>query len=384
MPSVIVVGAGLAGLNCAQILTNYGFDVTVLESSDRVGGRVKSDYIDGFTCDHGFQVINPKYSELQRTGVVEELNILALPKGFDINIDGRGFRVGDFRKSVGYLRGDLSMTTGSLREKLNFLKFIAMAGNDRLFGEAMRPAGSFYRTVMKGFLDGVFLCDSDLVSSQMAHELLLWFVKGSPGVPEAGVSKLPELLKNNLNLNLNTEVTQVRDGSVRSNEADFSADYIVVATDPITRERLVGGDLPTMNYSATWYHAIPRYLIESTHLRVSSNPLLINSIVISNVAPSYAPPDKSLISSTTLRHLSEVEARSAVAELWGISESDLELVMRCEIPQALPQHMPGKGLVSTQRFSKKILVAGDDRAIPAQQGALLSGRLAAEAIIADQ
>lgn len=73
MSSVIVVGAGLAGLNCAQILSKSGFEVTVLEASERIGGRVKSDYIDGFTCDHGFQVINPKYSELQRTGVVTQI-----------------------------------------------------------------------------------------------------------------------------------------------------------------------------------------------------------------------------------------------------------------------------------------------------------------------
>ena len=125
MSSVIVVGAGLAGLNCAQILSKSGLEVTVLEASDRIGGRVKSDYIDGFTCDHGFQVINPKYSELQKTGVAEELNIKTLPKGLEINIGGKDFRLGDIRKNLGYLPGDLASKTGSLKEKINFLKFVA-------------------------------------------------------------------------------------------------------------------------------------------------------------------------------------------------------------------------------------------------------------------
>lgn len=65
MPSAIVVGAGLAGLNCARTLQKNGFDVIVLEKSDRVGGRVKTDYVEGFQFDHGFQVINPAYSEIK-------------------------------------------------------------------------------------------------------------------------------------------------------------------------------------------------------------------------------------------------------------------------------------------------------------------------------
>ncbi len=149
MRSVIIVGAGLAGLNCAQVLSKKNYHVTILESSDRVGGRIKSDYIDGFTCDHGFQVINPKYSELQKTGVVPELQMQSLPKGFDISINGRELRVGDFRKHLRYLPGDLSSQTGSMREKLNFIRFLAFPGEDRPLGEALESSGLFYRKVLK-------------------------------------------------------------------------------------------------------------------------------------------------------------------------------------------------------------------------------------------
>lgn len=37
---VCVIGAGLAGLRCAQVLIDAGVDVTVLEARDRIGGRV--------------------------------------------------------------------------------------------------------------------------------------------------------------------------------------------------------------------------------------------------------------------------------------------------------------------------------------------------------
>jgi phytoene dehydrogenase-like protein len=64
--SVVVVGAGLAGLTCAIYLQRSGANVTVLESSDRAGGRVKTDSVNGFLFDQGFQVINPNYSEIKR------------------------------------------------------------------------------------------------------------------------------------------------------------------------------------------------------------------------------------------------------------------------------------------------------------------------------
>jgi phytoene dehydrogenase-like protein len=384
MRSVVIVGAGLAGLNCAQILSEKNYQVTILESTDRVGGRIKSDYIDGFTCDYGFQVINPKYSELQRTGVVADLQMQSLPKGFDISINGREFRVGDFRKHLRYLPGDLSSQTGSLREKLNFIRFLAFPGEDRPLSEALESSGSFYRKVLKGFLDGVFLTDSDQVSSEMAHELLRWFAQGAPGVPRNGVAALPTALQRNLDIQLNSEVIEVKDGSVRTNTAELKSDFIVVATDAIAGRKLLGGDNVATNYSATWYHAIDSDLISSKYLRVASKPPLINSIVISNVAPSYAPEGKSLISSTTLRDITSSEADSAVCELWGINGSEMEVVARYEIPHSLPRHLPGKGLQGKYRLSEKVFIAGDDRTFPAQQGALLSGRLVAEAIIADQ
>jgi hypothetical protein len=62
----------------------------------------------------------------------------------------------------------------------------------------------------------------------------------------------------------------------------------------------------------------------------------------------------------------------------------MEVVARYEIPHSLPHHLPGKGLQGQQRLSERLFIAGDDRTFPAQQGALLSGRLVAEAIIADQ
>lgn len=53
---VAVIGAGVAGLVCARILTRAGFVVKLIEASDGVGGRVRTDVVDGYLLDRGFQV----------------------------------------------------------------------------------------------------------------------------------------------------------------------------------------------------------------------------------------------------------------------------------------------------------------------------------------
>jgi phytoene dehydrogenase-like protein len=58
LADVVVVGAGLAGLACARRLTRAGVSTTVAEAGDGVGGRVRTDRVDGMLLDRGFQVHN--------------------------------------------------------------------------------------------------------------------------------------------------------------------------------------------------------------------------------------------------------------------------------------------------------------------------------------
>ncbi|MEO7143186.1 MAG: FAD-dependent oxidoreductase, partial [Bryobacteraceae bacterium] len=62
---VAIVGAGLAGLCCARRLTEAGVSCLVLEASDGIGGRMRTDQVDGFLLDRGFQVLLTAYPEAQ-------------------------------------------------------------------------------------------------------------------------------------------------------------------------------------------------------------------------------------------------------------------------------------------------------------------------------
>jgi phytoene dehydrogenase-like protein len=96
---VLVIGAGLAGLNAAIQLEAAGLDVTVIEASDRAGGRVASDVIDGFICDRGFQLINSKYPALQELDVIKEIDFVSAPRVIEVAIGDSRHAIGDPRQA---------------------------------------------------------------------------------------------------------------------------------------------------------------------------------------------------------------------------------------------------------------------------------------------
>ena len=112
---VVVIGGGLAGLSATLHLQNKGVDVALVEASDRTGGRVASDRIDGFICDRGFQLINSKYPSLVELDVIAELDFVPAPKVIEISLGTSRRVIGDPRKAP---LSALDKETGTLPEKL--------------------------------------------------------------------------------------------------------------------------------------------------------------------------------------------------------------------------------------------------------------------------
>lgn len=379
---VLVIGAGLAGLNCAKILKEKGFQVKILEASSRSGGRMATDFVDGFTLDHGFQVVNPAYTELISNNVVEKLDLTPLPKGIEIQIGNRFMLLGDPRKSLSYLPGDLSAHSGNLLEKLRFVQFLITKAPEGDLGTALKGAGDFYQRVIRNFLMGVFLSDPDYVSAGMAKELLYWFVKGNPGLPRTGAQALPNALAQDLEIEFDTRVTKITESGVVTNDGVRKSDFVVVAADEVFARELLNQKSVQMNSSTTWYHAVELGEIESKHLRLDASHGAVNTIALSNVVRDYAPSGKTLISTTTLKNQSEEQIKSVLSRIWQIPESKFQYIKHYEIRNSLPKHPPGKPLLSPVKVSERVFAAGDYLAVPSQQGALLSGRLAAEALSA--
>ena len=381
---VLVCGAGWAGMHAAQLLQKAGFAVKVLEKADKPGGRIKSDVLNGFTIDYGFQVINPAYAELKESRALAGIEFCRLPKAVDIRIDARTVRIGDPRQNLSYLKGVLTGLTGTLREKVEFLRYLRRPSEDIDFGTALLETGEFFERVLAPFLTGVFLTNPRDVSNRMARELIHWFIKGSPGIPSAGVQQVSAALAAGLDIEYGVTITKLNEKFVESDNGIFQADYVVVALDPISAAKLLDQEIPKMNQSTTWYFRIPEGEISSNHLRIGGFGPVINSLVLSNIAPTYAPDGASLLLATTLGDGDETDVRSHLSYLWECETKDWELLTRIEIPNSLPNHPRGKELVAERIVHNGIYLAGDWLATPSQQGALVSGRRVANAIIAAQ
>ena len=380
---VLIVGAGLAGLSAAIHLEAAGVEVTVIESSDRAGGRVASDVIDGFICDRGFQLINARYPALQELDVVKELDFIEAPRVIEVSLEDRRHAIGDPRQAPWTA---LDKATGTISEKFALLRFIAgKATAGQSIGQALRNTGTCYERVLRPFLQGVFLTDPDNVDALYGHSIIKSFVNGRPGVPRNGVGELSQALARRVsNMIYNTRVDGLDLTSVNTNNGSYTADKILIATDATTATQLLGlTEVPRMAGCITWYHAVAQNPSGTGRLVVDGQKRgpIINSVVMSDISSNYAPQNQHLVSTTTDLNVTESDVRRHLAIVWGASTHQWQFIAKYEIPAALPIHNVGRALSQSMKLNDHHFVAGDHRTVPSQQGALFSGRLAAQLIL---
>jgi protoporphyrinogen oxidase len=380
---VLIIGAGLAGLSAAITLQVAGRNVRVIESSDRPGGRVTSDLIDGFVCDRGFQLINSKYPALIDLDVIKEIDFIQAPRVIEIALGNDRRALGDPRVAPWTA---LDKATGTIPEKLTLLRFLASSPKENQSVEdVLKAAGTTYVRVLRPFLQGVFLTDPKNVDARYGKSVIKSFVTGSPGVPRKGVGELSKALAARISpITYGVQVDSLEGKIVKTSAGDFKASTIIVATDATTATQLLGlPEVPRMAGCITWYHAVANNPSGNGRLIVDGQNRgpIINSIVMSDISSSYAPLGQHLVSTTTDLGVTESDVRRHLAIMWGISTHDWQLIAKYEIPAALPIHNVGRALTQTVKVSEDLFVAGDHRAVPSQQGALFSGRLAAELIL---
>ena len=384
---VVVIGAGLAGMNAAIQLQKAGREVVLLEAAERAGGRVQTDSIDGFTCDRGFQLINAKYPELVTLKVLDKLDFRFADRAINVAIDEELHRLGDPRR---YPFAAFDLATGSVFEKLavtrailgkpkadqSIAEYLVSAGLGKTFDRALRP-----------FLRGVYLTDLSNVSADTGLEIIKTFIGGKPGLPSGGVGALSKSMANEINdLRLGVTVNSIKPGLVATSEGHISANEIIVATDSTTSAQLLDQTSVTkLTGCTTWYHSAPKAPVSHGQLIVDgqNRGAVINTLVISNFIPEYAPTGKNLVSSTTDVGVTESEVRRHLATLYNCDNRDWELIAKYEIPAALPIGSKRITQPIESRIREGIYLAGDGQVGPSQNGALKSGRLAAMAVLAN-
>ena len=402
---VVVVGAGLAGLSCAARLQRDGLRVVVLEAGDAVGGRVRTDVVDGFTIDRGFQVLNTAYPALRTEVDLDALDLRYLPRGVRVRRDGRLHDVPHPFSSLGApLRAATTRAVG-VKGKLALARYAAgvvLGSPQAVKRRTDVPAALAWASlpddlvsdVLEPFLSGVVL-ERPVTTSRVFTDLMMrMFARGASAVPSRGMRALPEALARRLPadaIQLEAAVGRVEATSVELADGRVvPARAVVVATDPWSARELVPdlGPAPEPRGVTTFYFAAPRWRAADGKLVVDADGSAVtNSVVLTESAPEYSTDGRALVATSVLDPGSApaVDAgvvRELAGELHGTSGATWELVATREIPRALPAMVAPHPLRQPVRLSQSgVWVAGDHRDTSSIQGALVSGRRAAVSVL---
>lgn len=403
----IIIGAGLAGLTCARALLAEGRQSVVLEASDDVGGRVRTDTVDGFLLDRGFQVFLTAYPEARRWLDYRALDLRPITPGVLVWLEGVRHRVSDPFRRPRDLLSTLRAPIGTLADKARIatLRWHAQEGTlDDLWQrpettalEALRAHGFSERmidTFLRPWLGGIFLDSSLSISSRMLEFVFRMFAEGDTALPAAGMGALPRQLAAGLPagaVRCGALVEGIEGDEVRLPDGErLRARHIVVATDGIAAAQLVPGlTAPSWLSTVTLYFAAPRSPGgEGTLLLNGSGRGRVNTLIdLAAVAPAYAPTGQSLVSLSVLGDPEDDDealvaaVREEMALWFGEQAVAAWRVLRVDrIRHALPARFP---LTQTPPVAARdgLWVCGDHCATASIQGAMQSGRETAEAIL---
>ena len=410
----IIIGGGLAGLSCAIKLTKAGKSVTLLEATDRVGGRVRTDVIDGYTLDHGFQVLLTAYPACRELLDYPALRLRAFDPGALVRHGGKFSLLGDPWRRPSQAFSTALSPVGTLGDKLRIAR-LRKASNrgslDELYSrtpqttlERLEQSG-FTPTMIdqffRPFMGGVFLEESLSTSSRMLEFVFRMFSSGDIAIPADGMGAIPRQLAESLprgTIELQRTVSKVSDRSVTlTNGETLTADHIVVATESSAAARLLDIEkLETKWSSATTFYFAAEQTPDNRKLlmlRGDEQGAVQTAVVLSNIAPEYAPAGKSLISVSVsdADHDTDTETldnliRTQLSGWFGDQVSKWNRLHVYRVPYGLPKtdletivgsvDGPSVGAVDG------VYVCGDHRETPSIQGAMNSGIRAAAAILA--
>ncbi|WP_093801186.1 NAD(P)/FAD-dependent oxidoreductase [Streptomyces sp. Wb2n-11] len=409
---VVIVGAGVAGLSAAHRLTGAGVTVGVLEAAPRAGGRMATEEVDGFRLDRIGQVLSTAYPELLRTPGLEGLALRTFSPGVLVHSEGRHYRAGGAGSARGALSAARALASaprppfgGALdqaRLGAALGRFAATpvrrlaARPEQTAAEALSGRGLPPRTVdglLRPLLSAL-LSDPDLTTSSRCADLALrGFARGRLCVPEGGASALPELLAATLppgTVRTGVRVTAASTTSVTTEEhGTFGCRSLLLATGARAAAGLLPGlRVPPFHPVTVLHHAAPTTPLADPSLLLDadrSGPVS-HTAVLSEVDPSRAPRGRALISSTVLGTPppdADRVVRAHLARLYGVPTDDWELLAVHHDKEAVPAMPAPHDLRRPVRLLSGLYVCGDHRETSTVQGALHSGRRAAQEILRD-
>ena len=407
-PDVVIIGAGLAGICCARALSRFGVPFQIVEASDGIGGRVRSDLVEGFILDRGFQLLLTAYPEALDQLDYDALGLRPFVPGALIRHRGKFIRLADPGREAGAFLGDLFSPIGSLSDKFRLWRLRSelhrksiediFAAPETSTLQALRERGFSQRGVQnffQSFFGGVMLDSKLTVSSRMFEFVFKMMLEGDSALPARGMGAIPEQLVAGFpagSVRLNARVKSIALGEVmlESGEA-IRAKSIVVATEGPEACQLLGSSRTVNSRSVSaLYFAARQSPLEEPIIVVNggSRGPITNVCVPNLVQPGYAPEGESLVSVSVVGWPTSDDkilvnmVRSQLRRWYGLVAEEWRLLRIYRIHHAHPVVSPMEWQ-QPQRLSDGLYLCGDHRSTPTIQGAMESGRLAAQAIARD-
>lgn len=406
---VLIVGAGLSGLACAVRLHQAGVPVHLIEASDGVGGRVRTDRMDGFLLDRGFQVYLSAYPEAGKLLDTDELDLKPFEPGA-IVYDGINLnRVMDVFRRPKYLFSSALSSIGSLTDKIRvaLLRFQTLGSSEKEihaqhdqstesflkdFGFSERMIDGFFRC----FYGGIFLENELRTSSCMFKFTFKMFSQGSATLPAHGMGSIPLQLARKLppeTIRVNSPATSVTSSSVSlANGSVLQGSHVIVATQASQTSRLVPGfshRAPNWRSVTNVYFSAKKSPLSEAIIALngSGSGLVNNVCVPSDISPHYAPTDQSLISVSLLGiHTDEeipAKVKKELADWFGNETHDWVHLRTDLIKHALPEQPPESNADEAKDFLEidGIMICGDHTTSASIEGAIISGNQTAAALL---
>ncbi len=408
-PSITIIGAGISGLTAAVYLHQKGFKVQILEASERAGGRIKTDLIDGFRLDRGFQVLLTEYPETKALLDYKKLNLKRFLPGATVLYDGGQFEIADPFRRPSATFATLFAPVGSLKDKLNTLflknKLLKISIPDvfkqpetdtnsqlQKYGFSHKMINRFY----KPFFSGIFLENELKTSSNMFDFVMKMFSEGDAAIPELGMEEIPKQLVEMLPKNsivYNAKVSSIENNTIIcENGQFFETDKIIIATEAVG---FASNYIPKTKQN---YHQVTDVYFEANVapikkavvvLNASKNKKWFNNLtVMSNISDKYAPKEKILIS-VSCNGISDIDdttlsenMKTELKTWYGNQVENWKFLKVYRINYALPNQDSVKNDLENSdiQINENLFICGDHLLNGSINAAMKSGRLVAELI----
>ena len=399
-PEFLVVGAGLAGLTAAKVLSQSGREVLLLEKSDGVGGRVRTDQYKDFLLDRGFQVLLTAYPELPKHLNLSLLELHSFESGATIFSDGHFSKVGDPFRNVSSIMSTAFTKTIGIQDKIKLLKLRnSLIGRKKIYlqqkddkriletfeelGFTSKAINSFF----KPLVGGIQLDPSLSGSTRLCFLVLKMLFIGDAAIPSRGMGAISEQLSKQINessIRLTSSVDKVEGKKVilESGES-FLPSNLIIATEGPATAKLLGQESPLSRSVSCIYFSAPQAPSSSKAILLNGekNGPALNVAIMSNISPSYSKNGKALIAVAipdTIKTDSMENILIQMRKWFGDSVDSWEHIKTYSIEHGQPDLRPGDPFRKSIKNSEGVYICGDHRDTPSIQGALVSGRRTAE------